>query len=41
MAGSKAPLSPDEGAETPVLVALLPPGSPTGEFWREKVIKQW
>ena len=40
MSGPEAPLSPDEGAETPVLVALLPPGSPTGEFWSDKVVKQ-
>ena len=41
MAGPKAPLSPDEGAETPFLVATLPAGSPTGEFWRNKAIAEW
>ena len=41
MAGSGAPLSPDEGAETPVHLALLPPGSPSGEFWRVKKVEQW
>lgn len=37
MAGSAAPLSPDEGAETPVKLALLPQSkqAPTGEFWRD------
>ena len=38
----KAPLTPDQGAETPVLLALLPPGAkPNGEFWREKAAAVW
>lgn len=41
MAGYNAPLSPDEGAETPVYLALLPPGSPSGEFWKVKKVQQW
>ena len=41
MAGDNAPLSADQGAETPVHLALLPAGSPTGEFWGEKKIVQW
>ena len=41
MAGYNASLSPDEGAETPVLLALLPPNSPNGEFWKNKTIVQW
>jgi carbonyl reductase 1 len=41
MAGDRASLSPDEGAETPVSLALLPPGSPSGEFWKEKKIAVW
>lgn len=42
MAGPKAPLSPEEGAETPVMLALLPPaaGSPSGEFWKDKKVVQ-
>ena len=28
MAGDRAPLTPDQGAETPVMLALLPAGSP-------------
>jgi hypothetical protein len=32
MAGTRAPPSHDEGAETPVLLALLPAGSSTGDF---------
>ena len=38
MAGDKAHLSPDEGAETPVFLALLPPESPSGELWKSKVV---
>eukprot|EP00118_Oscarella_pearsei_P000839 m.5928 g.5928 ORF g.5928 m.5928 type:complete len:270 (+) comp14486_c0_seq1:138-947(+) len=41
MAGSKAPLSPDEGAETPVFCALLPSGGPTGEFFQKKAVSVW
>ena len=41
MAGQNASLSPDEGAETPVLLALLPAGSPNGEFWEKKAVSKW
>ena len=41
MAGPNATLSPDEGAETPVYLALLPTGSPNGEFWKNKAVAQW
>ncbi|XP_075053328.1 carbonyl reductase [NADPH] 1-like [Mixophyes fleayi] len=43
MAGPKAPKSPDEGAETPVYLALLPsaPESPYGELVSEKKIVTW
>ena len=41
MAGDRASLSPDEGAETPVSLALLAPGSPSGKFWKEKKIAVW
>ena len=27
-----------EGADKPVHLGLLPPGSPTGEFWRDKTV---
>lgn len=33
MGGPNARLSPDQGAETPVYLALLPAGSPSGKFW--------
>lgn len=36
MGGSSAPRSPAEGAETPVWLSLLPAGSPTGGFFRDK-----
>lgn len=41
MAGYNATLSPDEGAETPVHLALLPSNSPNGEFWRNKKVTSW
>ncbi|XP_061601523.1 carbonyl reductase [NADPH] 1-like [Cololabis saira] len=43
MAGSKAPKSPDEGAVTPVFLALLPPGAtgPHGKFLSDKEVQPW
>ena len=43
MAGPSAPKSPEEGAETPVYLALLPSDAegPHGEFVVEKKVKQW
>ena len=41
MAGQNAPRSPDEGAETPVYLAMLPANSPSGEFWRDKQVVSW
>uniref|UniRef100_A0A3Q0SIH6 carbonyl reductase (NADPH) n=1 Tax=Amphilophus citrinellus TaxID=61819 RepID=A0A3Q0SIH6_AMPCI len=43
MAGPKAPKSPDEGAITPVYLALLPPGAkePHGQFVSEKTVQKW
>ncbi|XP_029926126.1 carbonyl reductase [NADPH] 1 [Myripristis murdjan] len=43
MAGPKAPKSPDEGAETPVYLALLPLGAsePHGRFVSEKQVQTW
>uniref|UniRef100_I3IZC7 carbonyl reductase (NADPH) n=2 Tax=Oreochromis niloticus TaxID=8128 RepID=I3IZC7_ORENI len=43
MAGPKAPKSPDEGAVTPVYLALLPPGAkePHGQFVSEKTVQKW
>ena len=43
MAGPKAPKSPDQGAETPVYLALLPIGSsePHGQFLSDKTVRSW
>uniref|UniRef100_UPI0025403E96 carbonyl reductase [NADPH] 1 n=1 Tax=Euleptes europaea TaxID=460621 RepID=UPI0025403E96 len=43
MAGPNASKTPDEGAETPVYLALLPPGadSPHGQFVSEKKVQPW
>ncbi|XP_055470926.1 carbonyl reductase [NADPH] 1 isoform X2 [Psammomys obesus] len=43
MAGPKATKSPEEGAETPVYLALLPPDAegPHGQFVSEKKVEQW
>ena len=41
MAGPNAPGTAEQGAETPVHLALLPPNSPTGEFWRDKRVVLW
>ncbi|XP_041529070.1 carbonyl reductase [NADPH] 1 [Microtus oregoni] len=43
MAGPKATKSPEEGAETPVYLALLPPDAegPHGQFVQEKKVEKW
>ncbi|XP_030298212.1 carbonyl reductase [NADPH] 1 [Sparus aurata] len=43
MAGPKAPKSPDEGAITPVYLALLPAGAtdPHGKFVSDKEVQPW
>ncbi|XP_074156776.1 carbonyl reductase [NADPH] 1 [Sminthopsis crassicaudata] len=43
MAGPKATKSPEEGAETPVYLALLPPNvtEPHGQFVMEKKVEKW
>ncbi|KAJ3610182.1 hypothetical protein NHX12_022276 [Muraenolepis orangiensis] len=43
MAGDKAPKSPEEGAETPVYLALLPPDAtqPHGKFVSDKEVQSW
>uniref|UniRef100_G1U2X0 Carbonyl reductase (NADPH) n=1 Tax=Oryctolagus cuniculus TaxID=9986 RepID=G1U2X0_RABIT len=43
MAGPNATKSPEEGAETPVYLALLPPDAegPHGQFVMEKRVEQW
>lgn len=34
-------LSPEQGAETAIYLALLPSNSPKGEFWSQKQISDW
>jgi len=43
MAGPRAPKTPDQGAETPVYLALLPKGTlrPRGQLVFEKAIQRW
>ncbi|NXP43117.1 CBR1 reductase, partial [Leiothrix lutea] len=43
MAGPKATKSPEEGAETPVYLALLPPSAdaPHGQFVSDKTVRPW
>ena len=39
--GLNAPLTAAQGAETPVHLALLPPGSPNGDFWKNRSVAVW
>ena len=41
MGGDQAPLPPQQGAETPVWLATLPDGGPTGGFFRERHPIPW
>jgi NAD(P)-dependent dehydrogenase (short-subunit alcohol dehydrogenase family) len=41
MGGTEAPLTPDEGADTPVWLALLPDDGPTGGFFRNRQPIGW
>jgi len=41
MGGPEAPLSPRQGAETPVWLATLPDGGPTGGFFRDRQPIPW
>jgi NAD(P)-dependent dehydrogenase (short-subunit alcohol dehydrogenase family) len=41
MGGSRAPLSPEQGADTPVWLATLPDDGPTGGFYRERQPIPW
>ncbi len=41
MGGADAPLSPEEGADTPVWLALLPEDGPTGGFFRNRQPIAW
>lgn len=43
MAGPKATKSPEEGAETPVYLAMLPEGAkePHGQIVWDKTVQEW
>jgi NAD(P)-dependent dehydrogenase (short-subunit alcohol dehydrogenase family) len=41
MGGAGAPLTPDEGADTPIWQALLPDDGPTGGFFRRRQAIAW
>ena len=41
MGGNQAPLSPEQGADTPVWLATLPDGGPSGGFFRERQPIPW
>lgn len=41
MGGTEAPLTPEQGADTPVWLALLPDDGPTGGFFRERQPIPW
>jgi len=41
LGGSRAPLSPEQGADTPVWLATLPDGGPTGGFFRDRQPIPW
>ena len=37
----KAPFTAAQGADTPVYLALLPSGSPNGQYWIERAVAPW
>jgi NAD(P)-dependent dehydrogenase (short-subunit alcohol dehydrogenase family) len=41
LGGPEAPLTPQQGADTPVWLATLPAGGPTGGFFRERELIPW
>jgi NAD(P)-dependent dehydrogenase (short-subunit alcohol dehydrogenase family) len=41
MGGPQAPLSPEQGADTPVWLATLPDDGPSGGFFRERQPIPW
>jgi NAD(P)-dependent dehydrogenase (short-subunit alcohol dehydrogenase family) len=41
MGGPTAPLTPEEGADTPIWLALLPEDGPTGGFFRRRLPIAW
>jgi NAD(P)-dependent dehydrogenase (short-subunit alcohol dehydrogenase family) len=41
MGGQRAPLTPEQGADTPVWLATLPDDGPSGGFFRERKLIPW
>jgi len=41
MGGPRAPRTPEQGADTPIWLAMLPPGGPTGGFFRNRRSIAW
>jgi NAD(P)-dependent dehydrogenase (short-subunit alcohol dehydrogenase family) len=41
LGGDEAPLTPQQGADTPAWLATLPDGGPTGGFFREREMIPW
>jgi NAD(P)-dependent dehydrogenase (short-subunit alcohol dehydrogenase family) len=41
LGGDQAPLTPEQGADTPVWLATLPDGGPTGGFYRDRTRIPW
>jgi len=41
LGGEQAPLTPEQGADTPVWLATLPDGGPTGGVYRERTLIPW
>lgn len=41
LGGDQAPLTPEQGADTPVWLATLPDGGPTGGFYKERKRIPW
>lgn len=41
MGGLRAPLTPEQGADTPIWLATLPDYGPTGGFFRERKLIPW
>jgi hypothetical protein len=41
MGGNQAPLTPEQGADTPLWLATLPDDGPSGGFFREQKPIPW
>jgi NAD(P)-dependent dehydrogenase (short-subunit alcohol dehydrogenase family) len=41
MGGGSAPRTVEQGADTALYLASMPDGSPTGQFWRDRLQIDW